>query len=110
MTENEMMRTPQIPDAPGAESITLRPDGTALRIKETETHYIEVVPMFFNDRIVTTPKNLPLTYDRYWCFRRGPAAVLAALAWDGATDTEPVGWIKSWDQRYSEEFLRDQPS
>lgn len=110
MTENNMLRIPTIPAVSGAEDIRLRPDGTALRIKETETHYIEVVPMAFNDRIVMTPKSTPYTYDRYWCFDRGPAAVLAALAWDGATDTEPVGWIKSWDQRYSEEFLRDQPS
>lgn len=42
-----------------------------------------------------------MSYDRYWCYPKGGAAVLAALAWDPAPEVEPVGWIKSWDQRYS---------
>lgn len=76
-------------------------DATAYRVGETETAFIEVVPMLFNDRIIIVPKSAPHTYDRFWCYQKGGAAILAALAWGGADDTEPVGWIKSWDQRYS---------
>ena len=74
-----------------------------VRCGETATHYIDVLPMLFNDRIVTTNKSMPSTYDRYWCYRKGGAALIAALAWDGSEDTEPVGWKKSWDQRYQPE-------
>lgn len=92
-----------------SDRVSINDDGTALRIGETETHIIEVIPMLYNDRIIWAPKRNPLFVDRFWCYERGAAAVLAALVWDGAADTEPVGWIKSWDQRYSEEFLARQP-
>lgn len=85
-----------------ASQVSLRPDGTAWRVQETETAYIEVAPMMFNDRVMVVPKDSPFTYGRYWCYQKGGAAILAALAWDGADDTEPVGWIKSWDQRYGQ--------
>lgn len=98
---------PQVPEHV-AERVHLNDSRTALRCGETETHWIEVAPMMFNDRILYIPKIAPLTVDRYWCYQRGPAAVLAALAWDGAADSEPVGWIKAHDGRYSEEFLRAQ--
>lgn len=92
--------------APLPESLAdrVRPndDGTAYRVGETASAFIEVVPMLFNDRIIVVPKEAPLTYGRFWCYQKGGAAIFAALAWDGSDDTEPVGWIKSWDQRYSE--------
>lgn len=71
-----------------------------LRIKETETHRIFVIPMLYNWRIARSPKDNPMTYDRGWCYAgRGMAsfvaAVLAAWAWDGADDTEPEGWNKN---------------
>ena len=91
-----------------ADRVHLNDSGTGYRVGETETAFIEVVPMLFNDRVIVVPKSAPLTVDRHWCFQRGPAAILAALAWDGSDDTEPVGWIKSWDGRYSEEFLSEQ--
>lgn len=84
-----------------ADRVRINDDGTAYRVGETETSYIEVTPMLFNDRIIVVPKSAPRTYDRFWCYQKGGAAILAALAWDGADDTEPVGWIKAWDQRYS---------
>lgn len=42
---------------------------------------------------------------RYWCYEglsqmSFMLAVLAANAWDGAENTEPVAWRKSWDGRY----------
>lgn len=69
------------------------------RVKETATHYVEVIPMIYNWRIVRTPKASPLTYDRGWCYEgTGPetfsAVVLAAWAWDGGDDTEPAGYFK----------------
>lgn len=69
------------------------------RIKETETHYIDVMRMLFNWRITTTPKDFPFVYDRGWCYQGTgiigflPAA-LAAIAWDGSDDTEPAGYFK----------------
>ena len=70
------------------------------RIKETETHYIDVVRMLYNWRVVRTPKNSPLTWDRGWCYSGTGwdtlmAAALAAWNWDGGDDTEPPGWNKN---------------
>jgi hypothetical protein len=39
------------------------------RVKETETHYIEILGMLFNFRIVTTPKRSPSIWDRGWCYQ-----------------------------------------
>lgn len=76
-----------------------RLDYGAWRVKETATHWIDVVPMIFNWRVATTPKTDPLTYDRAWCYQgTGPAAfaaaVLAAWAWDGSSGSEPAGYFK----------------
>ncbi|MEH0110786.1 hypothetical protein V6N00_13830 [Tersicoccus sp. MR15.9] len=79
--------------------MSLREDETGWRVGETETHFIEIMPTLYNDRLVLTPKRSPMTYDRYWCYPRGPAAFMAAFAWDSSEETEPPGWIKSWDQR-----------
>lgn len=67
--------------------------------KETETHYIDVIPMLFNWRVATTRKGR-CYYERHWCYQgRGmrsfAAAVLAVDAWDGSDDTEPPGWNKN---------------
>jgi hypothetical protein len=76
-----------------------RQDYGVWRVKETGTHWIEVVPMIYNWRVVRTPKSCPLGYDRGWCYQgTGPdafiAAVLAAWAWDGSDETEPAGYFK----------------
>lgn len=70
------------------------------RVKETDTHYVDVLSMAFNDRIVHTPKDSPITYDRYWCYDKGGAALHAAVLWDGSLETEPVGWKKASGERY----------
>lgn len=85
-------------------NIHLSESGASYIVKETETTRVEVCRMLFNDRIMEVPKSDPLTVTRYWCFPQGSAAVLAALVWDGGAGTEPVGWIKSHDGRYSKEF------
>jgi hypothetical protein len=77
-----------------------REDGSGFRVKETETHWIEVLYMIWNWRIVRTPKCSPGTYDRGWCYfgtdlLTFAAAVLAASAWDGADDSEPAGYSKN---------------
>ncbi len=69
------------------------------RVKETPDHYIDVLQMIYNWRVVTTPKSCPLVIDRGWCYQgQGLAgfvpAVLAALAWDGSDATEPPGYFK----------------
>lgn len=44
------------------------------------------------------------TYRRHWCFagtgvETFTRAVKALAAWDGDPDTEPAGWVKTWDGR-----------
>lgn len=74
------------------------------RVKEavSGTHWIDLLFMLYDWRIVTTLKSPVIQdsgWDRGWCYAgaglRGfiPAA-LAAIAWDGADDTEPAGYIK----------------
>lgn len=57
-------------------------------------YLIDVCPMLFGDRLVLTPETTPGYYDHGWCYPKGGAAVLAALAWDPAVEAEPVGYIK----------------
>ena len=76
-----------------------RKDYGVWRVKETATHYIDVMPMIYNWRLVTTPKACELVIDRGWCYQgTGPetftAVVLAAWAWDGSDETEPAGYFK----------------
>lgn len=70
------------------------------RIRETETHHIDVMRMLVNWRVTTTHKDTPWWYDRHWCFTGTSAVTLirtvqAVMAWDGADDTEPAGWNKN---------------
>jgi hypothetical protein len=91
----------------GAVTMTpLKVDGETYgwRVKETPTHHIDVLIQIFNFRIARTPKARPLTFDRFYCYAgKGRAtllsAVLAANAWDGADDTEPLGWNKNGQTR-----------
>ena len=73
--------------------------GFRVKLSDDGRHYIDVMLMLFNWRIVTTPVSMPLVYDRGWCyFGTGPAsfrnAVMAALVWDGSDDSEPAGYDK----------------
>jgi hypothetical protein len=56
---------------------------------------IDICPMLFNDRVVLTPEANPGVYDYGWCYPKGGAALLAALAWNPATEAEPAGYIKA---------------
>ena len=69
------------------------------RVKQAGDHYIDILRMIFNWRIVTTPVDAPMFIDRGWCYQgTGLAgflpAVLAAIAWDGSDETEPAGYFK----------------
>lgn len=64
------------------------------KIKETETHYIEVMPLMVTFAIVITAKgdNIHWCDDR-WCYNSVEDAAQAALRWDGNWPlTEPDGW------------------
>lgn len=70
------------------------------RVKETPTHYVDVLLQLFNWRVALTPKRLPETIDRAFCYAgTGPdtlvKAIWAAQQWDGTLDTEPEGWNKN---------------
>lgn len=83
-----------------AELFDLTPlPGGEFRVKGTGTHWIDIVPMIYSWRLITVPKNSPLSRDRGWCYfgtqaQTFIAAVLAAWAWDGADDSRPAGWDK----------------
>lgn len=56
------------------------------RVKETATHYLDVIRMLSNWRLCTTSKSCSLTYDRSWCYAGTGiqsliTAVLAAEVW-----------------------------
>lgn len=67
---------------------------------------LDIMVMMFNIRAVDAEEGNFWEHDRYWCFdKTHPLKALEALRhWVDedamAADTEPVGWIKSWDQRY----------
>lgn len=89
--------------------------GPRFRVKTVDGFHIEVLPMFVNWRVHTLPVDGgPFAWsERFWCYEgRGQSsfvtAVLAAHAWDGGADTEPVGWVKSWDGRRHGRAVRDQ--
>lgn len=56
---------------------------------------VQVVPMIFNDRLVLTPKTAQYVYDYGWCYDKGPAAYVAARAWNPETEGEPPGFKKA---------------
>jgi hypothetical protein len=97
-------------ETPTFEHIVERSDDLVIerfRVKTVGDYHIEIIPMVVNFRIhtVRVDDDSPYAWSvRYWCYAgRGPdtfvTALLAAHAWDGADDTEPVGWVKSWDGR-----------
>lgn len=73
--------------------------GYQWRVKSTASHHIDILGMIYNFRIVTTPRDCELVWDRGWCyFGRDEGtfirAVLAAMAWDGSDESEPLGFDK----------------
>src|SRR4051812_5630876 len=76
---------------------TWDPDNHYWLVKETEHWRVVVIPMIFNFRICISEKRFdPVRagYTAGWCYDKGPAAFLAALAWDPETEVRPVGWKK----------------
>lgn len=71
------------------------------RIRETETHYIDVVEQLFNWRVCSTYKPFDgLVYDAGYCYLGKGAdtfirAVLGAAVWDGPGHGHPPGWEKN---------------
>ena len=53
---------------------------------------LRIMAMIFNNRLIMTDGSG--FYDFGWCFPKGGAALLAALAWDPDTEAEPAGYIK----------------
>jgi hypothetical protein len=83
--------------------------GTRVRLNEDGTHFIDVLKMLFNHRLVTTPVEHQDGYDRGWCYygfgedeegrprtmeTARAKAILAAYKWNGSEDTEPEGYDK----------------
>lgn len=74
----------------------------SLVLKETDEWIVSVTPMLFNDRILLTHKvrDYPLGCSAGWCYDKGGAAVLAALAWNVDTEDEPASFKKcAFDSR-----------
>jgi hypothetical protein len=72
------------------------PEQGCTPIKITENWIVGIMPMIFNDRIVLSEIgewNGGL-YTAGWCYDKGPAAVVAAMAWDPESEREPVGYKK----------------
>jgi hypothetical protein len=67
----------------------------SLVIKESADWIVSVTPMIFNDRVLLTMRqDYPFTVTAGWCYDKGPAAVLAAQAWDPDTEPTPAGFKK----------------
>jgi hypothetical protein len=73
-------------------------------------YFIQILSMAFNDRLIMTPINATAGYDHGWCYPRGTAALLAALAWDPQTAGEPTGYRKratTWLRQPGERAHKD---
>jgi hypothetical protein len=68
-------------------------DGT-VHVREHNGWKIQIIPMIFNDRLVLSAPDDVFGYSHGWCFDKGGAAILAALAWDLDTEDEPAGFKK----------------
>lgn len=95
-------------------SLNLEPidGGWRVKISDDGRHYIDVLRMLYNWRLVTTPIHDQSGYSRGWCYfghGDGPFAatgeartmeiafrnaVMAAWVWDGSDDSEPPGYDK----------------
>jgi len=75
-------------------------------LKVENGHRLDMYVMIFNLRLAESKEDDWMTMGRYWCYtpRSIPAVPLAAArAWTIEAHTEPVAWVKSWDQRYNGE-------
>jgi hypothetical protein len=63
------------PMAPVAEGMGLERIDGGFRVKETAGSFIDVTRQLYNWRVCRTPKAMPMTYDRAWCYAgTGPAS------------------------------------
>lgn len=67
-------------------------DRGVFRVKETSTHWVEVMPFIFTAGVVLTPKSNDGLYDDRWCYNSILDALAAALMWDPSHQAEPDGW------------------
>lgn len=79
--------------------LDLKPIEGGYRVATVGTHYVDVLIMLYSARVVETPIDCPVVYDRFWEYTDVMAALLAAYVWDGARDTEPADWARAWDGR-----------
>jgi hypothetical protein len=64
-------------------------------VKETAEWIVSVAPMIFNDRVLLTHQSeYPDFWTAGWCYDKGGAAFLAAIAWDPDAEPAPVGFKK----------------
>lgn len=64
-------------------------------VKESLEWVVSVTPMIFNDRVLLTHRReYPTLWVAGWCYDKGGAAFLAAMAWDPDTERAPVGFKK----------------
>lgn len=56
---------------------------------------VQINAMIFNDRLVLAEPGIYGSPCYGWCYPKGGAAHLAALAWDPETDGEPAGYKKA---------------
>jgi hypothetical protein len=74
--------------------------GWRVKTNDAGTHYVDILVMLYNYRVVLTPVDRPMMIDRHWCYAGRTRAtllraVVAVHAWDGSPDTEPYGWNKN---------------
>lgn len=64
-------------------------------IRKDDKWMVHVRPMIFNDRILLTRVDeYPRSWTSGYCYDRGAAAFLAAMAWDPKTQKRPKGYKK----------------
>lgn len=64
-------------------------------IHRTGPWIVSVSPMLFNSRVLLTHvAEYPLSWTAGFCYDKGPAAPLAAAAWDPLATPRPVGFKK----------------
>ena len=74
------------------------------RVAESDDHWIDILVMAYNHRVVTTNKRIPSTYDHFWCYTSshdagGLNARMAVILWAENGSDEPVGWVKNGQTR-----------
>lgn len=64
-------------------------------VKHTAHWVVLVSPMLFNNRVLLSdPEEWVFGWTAGFCYDKGPAAMLAAIAWDPETDRWPAGFKK----------------